>query len=162
MPSAVLRAIVLGTVAVGVSGLTLIAYSDDPAQGTTQLLAIAERYVGADQIETAAGALGTETSGGGSAQGVAVASPGRKLFQAKGCGGCHALASVSTSRIGPDLSSLPRAAASRRPGYSAEAYVRESILAPQAFVVSGFGAQMPRLPVTDHEIDILVDFLLGK
>jgi hypothetical protein len=50
------------------------------------------------------------------------------------------------------------------PGLAAEAYVRQSVRQPQAFVVPGFdGAftRMPALPVSDAELEALVDFLLG-
>jgi cytochrome c oxidase subunit 2 len=86
---------------------------------------------------------------------------GRTLFQAKGCSGCHALAGISSSQIGPNLTQLPDVAGRRKPGYSPEAYVRECILEPQAFVVSGYGSiEMPKLPVTDDEAEALVTFLL--
>lgn len=90
-------------------------------------------------------------------------SPGRVLFQAKGCSGCHSLAGVSTSPVGPDLSNLALRAGNRRPGYSSEDYARESIREPQAFIVTGYGGvQMPTLPVTDDELEALVAFLLGR
>jgi cytochrome c oxidase subunit II len=88
--------------------------------------------------------------------------PGRSLFQAKGCSGCHSLVGVSTSPIGPDLTSLADVAGRRKPGFSPEAYVRESILDPQAFIVVGYGGvQMPRLRLSDGETDALVTFLLS-
>lgn len=163
MPLAVARAIRLGTLAVGVSGLTLLAYSEAPTRDSAPLASSGERVAGPARIQAAAGAFPMEASASGPAADIVAASPGRMLFQAKGCGGCHALAGVSTSGIGPDLANLPRVAARRIPGYSAEAYVRESILDPQAFVVLGFGSvQMPRLPVTEREVDALVVFLLAK
>src|ERR671930_2148619 len=54
---------------------------------------------------------------------------GRTLFQAKGCVGCHTLAGMpGTAQVGPDLTALASVAGTRRPGLSAEAYVRESLL----------------------------------
>jgi len=47
------------------------------------------------------------------------------------------------------------------PGLSAEAYVRESIREPGAFVVPGYaGMEMPQLGLTDAEIDAVVAILL--
>lgn len=88
---------------------------------------------------------------------------GRTLFQAKGCAGCHALAGVSSRTVGPDLTDLAERAGARRPGYSSEAYVRESIREPQAFKAPGYGStEMPILPVMDQELETLVAFLLGR
>ena len=91
---------------------------------------------------------------------------GRMLFLTKGCSGCHALAGApNTLEIGPRLTDLARVAATRRPGTSAEDYVRESILEPQAFLTPGYGThpdeQMPQLRVDPAERDVLVGFLLS-
>lgn len=161
MPLAVLRAIALGTLAVGASGLTLLAYSEGPMDGHVGVTSSTGRVLAPDRIQ-AVGTSAVDPSAVDLTAEIGTRAPARQLFQAKGCGGCHALAGVSNSRIGPDLTNLPRVAASRKPGYSAEAYVRESILDPQAYVVPGFGAEMPRLPVIEREADILVEFLLGK
>lgn len=127
----------LGALALGLSAMASVAFlTSTEADGT----AIADTT----QVQTAA------------------ASPGRMLFQAKGCSACHALAGISSSRVGPDLTSLPGVAAQRKPGYSAEAYVRESILDPSAFRVVGHSSvTMPDLPITDAEADALVSFLLA-
>lgn len=94
------------------------------------------------------------------------AAEGRVLFLAKGCNACHALEGFpGRSAVGPDLSGLAAVADSRRPGMSAEAYVRESIREPQAFIAPGFGGrfvEMPALPLTDAEVEALVSFLLEE
>ena len=91
---------------------------------------------------------------------------GRTLFLTKGCNGCHPVAGApGTLGVGPELTELARVAGTRRAGMSAEAYVRESILEPQAFLVPGYGGnpveQMPRLPVDEPELEALVRFLLA-
>jgi cytochrome c oxidase subunit 2 len=90
---------------------------------------------------------------------------GRTLFQIKGCIGCHSIVAKglqSPTSIAPDLSSLPQTAATRRPGVSAQAYVRESVRQPQAYLVPGYvDVQMPTLPVSDVELDELIAFLLS-
>jgi hypothetical protein len=51
---------------------------------------------------------------------------------------------VATGTIGPELTHVGTVAATRKPGMNAEAYIRESIISPSAFVVTGFpDGQMP-------------------
>jgi mono/diheme cytochrome c family protein len=96
---------------------------------------------------------------------VAAAADGRTLFQRKGCIGCHSVTAAGlTSPLGfaPELSALPQVAPTRRPGMTADAYVRESIRFPQAYRVPGFtDVDMPTLPVSDAELEALVAFLLS-
>jgi hypothetical protein len=66
--------------------------------------------------------------------------------------------------IGPPLDGIAASAGTRRPGLSAEAYIRESIRQPQAFIspqAAGNGIQMPTLEVSETELDALVAFLLA-
>ncbi|MDQ3809449.1 MAG: cytochrome c, partial [Chloroflexota bacterium] len=94
----------------------------------------------------------------------AAAPDGKALFQLKGCIGCHNAPGLrSPTGFAPDLAAIAAIAPTRRAGLSAEAYVRESIRQPQAYVVPGFGQDemvMPTLPVDDAELDALVAFLL--
>jgi len=57
-------------------------------------------------------------------------------FNAGACGGCHTIPGVpgAVGQVGPDLSNLGAEAADRRSGYTAEEYIRESILDPNAFI----------------------------
>ena len=59
------------------------------------------------------------------------------LFIQKGCGACHAIEGVpgAVGNVGPALNNIATVAATRVPGQSAEDYIRESILDPNAFVV---------------------------
>jgi mono/diheme cytochrome c family protein len=108
----------------------------------------------------------------GAAPDEAMRARGRTLFQAKGCASCHALGSITTGagpQVGPNLTGLAAVAGPRRPGRSAAEYVRESRVAPQAFVVPGYTTSatnpgnppMPRLPLSESEIDALISFLLS-
>ncbi len=86
---------------------------------------------------------------------------GQTVFLTKGCTGCHSLAGVASEGfVGPDLTALADRAGDRVEGLSAEAYVRQSILDPQAYIVYDYGEQMPVLPVSAAELDALVEFLL--
>lgn len=90
---------------------------------------------------------------------------GRDLFLSKGCAACHDIADkdiVAGFDAGPDLSGLAENAALRAGDQPVESYVRASILAPDAYVVPGYGGGwgMPQLALTPEELDALVVFLL--
>ena len=99
------------------------------------------------------------------APGAAVHEQGRTLFQQKGCIGCHSVTDkglVSRTPMAPDLSALGQRAAARRPGLAANAYVKESVRQPQAYIVPGFTEiEMPTLPVSDTEVEAIAAFLLA-
>jgi mono/diheme cytochrome c family protein len=91
---------------------------------------------------------------------------GKEVFADRsrgGCGVCH-----STERgddgVGPSLYGVADAAATRRPGMDAAAYLRESVLDPDAFIVPGYraGQMLPtyRERLSDAEVDALVEYLL--
>ncbi|MBI5712471.1 MAG: c-type cytochrome, partial [Chloroflexi bacterium] len=56
-------------------------------------------------------------------------------FTKAGCVGCHTIPGVpnAVGLVGPNLSKIGAEAAGRKSGVSAEAYIRESILTPEAF-----------------------------
>ena len=62
----------------------------------------------------------------------AASSPGEALFVgAAACSSCHTITGVAQGVLGPPLDGIGfPAAANRIPGYSAEEYLRESILEP--------------------------------
>jgi mono/diheme cytochrome c family protein len=115
-------------------------------------------WTGEGDDDRAAPVTGTGTVG---------ALDGMAVFLAKGCATCHLAPGAEDGfGIGPDLRNLLDLAASRVPGRSAEAYVRESILDPGAFVAvaptrGGPYGTMPRLAVSEAEVDALVAYLLG-
>lgn len=91
---------------------------------------------------------------------------GRTLFRLKGCASCHD-GPDSTAEIGagPPLVDAARWAGRRRPGLSAGDYLRESILAPDAFVSPASAAssrEMPTLSLTADEVERLVAYLLAE
>jgi cytochrome c oxidase subunit 2 len=93
-----------------------------------------------------------------------LAAQGRQLFQSKGCVGCHSAPGMpALAQVGPDLRDLRAEAASRRPPLTAAEYVRQSVREP-AFVREGFvyGTEMPKLDVSDRELEALVAFVLGS
>jgi len=54
-----------------------------------------------------------------------------------GCAGCHV---SGAGTIAPDIRGIATRAATRKEGYSAEKYIHESIVQPDAYVVQGFNA----------------------
>jgi mono/diheme cytochrome c family protein len=97
--------------------------------------------------------------GGGAAAG---GSPGAQLFAAKGCAACHQIGGQGGT-IGPNLTNIGTQAATRKPGTSAEDYIRESIQNPGAFTVPGYQAGlMPTIPLTPDELNALVQYLMEQ
>ncbi|MEX1271959.1 MAG: c-type cytochrome [Acidimicrobiia bacterium] len=86
---------------------------------------------------------------------------GRSVFLTRGCIACHQGPGVGGGSVGPDLTAVSNVADERVPGLGAEAYVRQSIRDPRAFVVPGFSPQMPTVGLSDDEIEAVVSFLLG-
>ena len=97
--------------------------------------------------------------------GLADAKTGEQIFTAAGCASCHTFQPAgSQANIGPNLDELAAAAGDREPGKSAEDYVREAILQPEAFTVEGFNqGVMPSYEgrLTDAQVDALTEYLLN-
>jgi cytochrome c oxidase subunit 2 len=101
------------------------------------------------------------------AQQQAMANDPAQIFSTMGCGACHTLTAAGTAgTIGPALDELAANAGGRQPGMTAEAYVEESIVSPDAHVVPGFPpGVMPKdfgQRLTPDQLQRLVAFLLGQ
>ena len=86
--------------------------------------------------------------------------PGKAIFLAQGCNGCHTFqAAGATGKIGPDLDQLPQRA--KAAGKPLAAFVRESIVNPGAYIEKGYQNVMPKTYSTLPKSDLndLVDFL---
>ncbi len=69
---------------------------------------------------------------------------GEQIFKEKGtCEICHKIGQKGTRA--PDLAGVGAAAAKRKPGMSAKAYLVESLLDPGAFLVEGYPNIMPKV-----------------
>jgi mono/diheme cytochrome c family protein len=87
---------------------------------------------------------------------------GSQLWTGKGaCVGCHVIGGVGGA-TGPPQTQMGAVAETRVPGESAEEYIRQSILQPQAYLVPGFAPVMPSYQgiLTDEEVNAIVSYLL--
>ncbi len=83
---------------------------------------------------------------------------------APGCIGCHLLEQYRGS-IGPSLRNIAVRAEDRIMGMSAEEYIRESIIDPNAFTVPGYSSGVMYggygIQLSDEEIDALVAYIFS-
>lgn len=89
---------------------------------------------------------------------------GAKLFQSPPaiCGTCHAL-QPDVIVVGPSLAGIASRAGTRVDGLSAEAYIRNSIINPSAYVVEGFQDVMQKnfgQSLTGDQINDLIAYLM--
>jgi mono/diheme cytochrome c family protein len=90
------------------------------------------------------------------------AGTGRKIFETKGCADCHIVSGISHGQGGPDLSGVATRSETRRSGYTAEAYLRESFLVPNAYRIEGYPPDVVCGGVlSQSQLDDLVAFLLS-
>jgi len=88
---------------------------------------------------------------------------GLTVLKSKGCLGCHSL--DGTRRVGPTLQGLAGrpvtvVTAGREQTLAADAaYIKASILDPGRDIVKGYQAVMPKIQVTDQELDEIVAYL---
>lgn len=90
------------------------------------------------------------------------AQEGARLFAgAGGCIGCHTVGSIG-GNTGPPLTNIATVAETRKPGMNAEAYIHESIVNSQAFLVPGFGPLMPSFQgvLSEAQVNSLTQYLL--
>ncbi|RMF50250.1 MAG: cytochrome c [Anaerolineae bacterium] len=80
-----------------------------------------------------------------------------------GCATCHSR-DAGVTLVGPSLAGIATTAASRVDGMSAEEYIRQSILEPEAYVVDGFvaGTMVPGWDkaLSEKELNDLVAYLM--
>jgi cytochrome c oxidase subunit 2 len=113
----------------------------------------------------ASGGAGGGGQAGGGSSGAATSALGKTTFASAGCGGCHTFKPAGTdAQVGPDLDNL--VADAKKAGEPEDQYIKQSIVDPNAVVVSGF--QPGVMPTTfgqtlsAKQLDALVAFLSGK
>jgi cytochrome c oxidase subunit 2 len=91
------------------------------------------------------------------------AAAGAAVFKNNQCAGCHTFAPAGAKgAIGPDLDKLPQYA--RQAGKPLDAFVRESIVDPNAYVQPGFPKNVmpPFTSLSKDQLDALVQYLTAK
>lgn len=105
-----------------------------------------------------------------------LAAQGKEIFltgpadQPLWCFQCHQIEGVSEGLVGPDLTHVGTDGAARKPGMSAEDYIRESITDPEAFLcpsdvqrcTAGLMTTAVTAGLTDDQVDALVAFLMKQ
>ena len=98
------------------------------------------------------------------------AAAGQQIFEQSmagsltGCAACHSV-EPGVDLVGPSLANIGAEAGSRVSGTSAEAYMRQSIVEPNAYIVEGYGEGI--MPagygdqLTEGELNDLVAYLLS-
>ena len=90
---------------------------------------------------TASAPAPTTTASGPKATTTAAAAPsaaGKAIFISAGCGACHTFKAAGTSaKVGPDLDTAP-AKDAKTAGVALDAFVKQSITDPNAFISPGF------------------------
>ena len=95
-----------------------------------------------------------------------------EVLLAGGCGSCHFLGAFGERRkVGPDLSNIGALAGERIAGMSAEAYLRQAIIDPNAFIAPNCpnGPCLPNIMpatygqfLTEAQVETLVQYLLAQ
>lgn len=128
-------------------------------------------YTGHNTVTVTAGAATTTTPTTTAAAptttvAVSPAAAGKAVFVANACGSCHTFKPAgSTGKIGPDLDTRP-AADAKKANMPLAAFVRESIVKPDAFIAPGYKkGLMPTTfgtTLTKAQLDSLVSFIATK
>jgi cytochrome c oxidase subunit 2 len=85
---------------------------------------------------------------------------GKAVFANNGCASCHTFKPAGAAgKVGPDLDKLP--AYAKQAGKPLQAFVKESIVNPNAYVQPGFpkGVMPPFATLPADQLDALVAFL---
>lgn len=87
---------------------------------------------------------------------------GAEVYGSLGCGGCHAIEG-ETVMVGPSLAGLAERAGEMVEGLSAEEYVAQSIVEPDAHVVEGFnpGIMPPYTDLSEADLAHLIAYLMS-
>ncbi len=114
-------------------------------------------------------ALAACGGGGSDTSGNTDVDAGKELFAESiigsqaGCSTCHSL-DADTVIVGPSIAGIASRAGTQVSGMSAEDYLRQSILEPDAFVTDGFDAglmvQVWAQELSDEQVDQLVAYLM--
>jgi cytochrome c551/c552 len=105
---------------------------------------------------------GTTTSGGGGGD----AAAGKTVFASNGCATCHTFQPAgATGTLGPNLDTAPTSDATADTNLALAAFVKESIVNPDAYIAKGFNkGLMPKTfgsSIKGADLNDLVAFILS-
>ena len=111
---------------------------------------------------TTTGSSSTTTSSGGGGN----AAAGKSVFASSGCASCHTFQPAgATGTIGPDLDSAPASDAKADHNTPLAAFIKESIVNPDAYIAKGFNkGLMPTnfgTQLSSSQLNDLVAFILS-
>ena len=111
---------------------------------------------------TTTGSSSTTTSSGGGGN----AAAGKSVFASSGCASCHTFQPAgATGTIGPDLDSAPASDAKADHNTPLAAFIKESIVNPDAYIAKGFSkGLMPTnfgTQLSSSQLNDLVAFILS-
>ena len=100
-----------------------------------------------------------------SSSGGAVAA-GKVVFNSSSCGGCHTFTAAGGAfgTVGPNLDTAPATGAAADGNMALDAFIRESIVDPSAYIADGYSDIMTKgfgTSFTSKQIDDLVAFILS-
>jgi cytochrome c551/c552 len=141
----------------GAVGWAIGHYTGHQGGGTRTVTVSAPATTTAPAPTTTANAHTTTAAAAGAA--------GKAIFVSAGCGACHTFkAAGTTAKIGPDLDTAPTADA-KKTNTALEAFVRESIVNPEAYISPGFPKNvMPKTfgtSLSKAQLDTLVSFIVS-
>jgi cytochrome c551/c552 len=121
---------------------------------------------GTTSAATATSSATTTSSGGGGGGGAGNAAAGKSVFAANGCASCHTFKPAgATGTIGPDLDKAPAADAKADHNMNLAAFVKESIVNPDAYIAKGFSkGLMPTdfgSKLSSSQVNDLVAFIVS-
>ncbi|CAI8774175.1 cytochrome c oxidase subunit II [Pseudomonas sp. IT-196MI5] len=111
----------------------------------------------------AAGQDDAASTGEASSPGEDLAAQGQRLAGSLGCLACHSV--DGNKGVGPSWQGLYGKTETFADGTSVkvdEAYLKDSVLHPNAKIVKGYAAVMPTLAPSDKELDALIAFIKSK
>jgi len=111
---------------------------------------------------TSTSATTTSSSGGGGGD----ATAGKAVFASNGCATCHTFQPAgSTGTLGPNLDTAPKSDAKADKNMALAAFVKESIVNPDAYIAKGFNkGLMPKTfgsSIKGADLNDLVAFILS-
>jgi mono/diheme cytochrome c family protein len=140
-----------------------------PFQGVDNGWAGVQATEGVTATGEITGTQGITATAGVTEMAEGVVRPPQELFVSMGCQACHNLDQPQTADsrgpVGPNMGNLPETAGSKVEGLSAEEYVHQSIVEPNAFINEGYmqGIMPPNFAekMSEEEIQGLVTWLLN-